>query len=101
MLPLLDNSKNPGRYPDDRPFTRSVLGLGVCLSLTTRVHRVRFPAGAPDPRVGLPGWLGTIETAGRRVAWHQRLKPVNGGGPAFWVSSPPLDAIPVHPHVSA
>ena len=54
MLPLLDDSKNTSRRPDVRPFTRGALGLDVCLSLTTRVHRVRFPAGAPDPRVGLP-----------------------------------------------
>ena len=29
------------------------MGLDVCLALTKRVHRVRFPAVAPRPRVGL------------------------------------------------
>jgi hypothetical protein len=29
------------------------MGLDVCLALTKRVHRVRFPAVAPHPKVGL------------------------------------------------
>jgi hypothetical protein len=36
-----------------RPFFHSALGLDVCRPLTKDEHRVRFPAGAPHPRVGL------------------------------------------------
>jgi hypothetical protein len=36
-----------------RPFFRSAPGLDVCRPLTKDEHRVRFPAGAPRPRVGL------------------------------------------------
>ena len=53
-LPLTDNLKITKSMPGPAgPFPHGALGLDGCLSLTTGVHRVRFPAGAPDPRVGL------------------------------------------------
>jgi hypothetical protein len=36
-----------------RPFIDSALGLDDCFVTTKRSHWVRFPAGAPHPRVGL------------------------------------------------
>ena len=53
MLPVLDCNQDTNASGSERPFTSSALGLDVCWSLTKTVHRVRFPAGAPHPRVGL------------------------------------------------
>jgi hypothetical protein len=44
---IVPGAVTPGPYSSG-----CALGLDDCLALTTRVHRVRFPAGAPSPGSG-------------------------------------------------
>jgi hypothetical protein len=53
--PPLTEPQNTGRTTDSRrrPLLGCALGLDVCLALTMRLHRLRFPARTSHPGVGL------------------------------------------------
>src|SRR6202035_1812568 len=64
----------------DRPFIRSALGLDVCLSLTTRVHRVRFSCRGARPEGRGCRWLVTIDRQPDSAGFNRALSRVLGQG---------------------